>query len=97
MAVDDNASRATDEQIKKASALLRRIDLKNFSVCQFTNPGILDSLSFSSLLTNHFNCRAILAFQQHIHLCLFLVVGSKSSYFQPVNPNQVDPSLQEIW
>ncbi|OAY84951.1 ATP-dependent DNA helicase 2 subunit KU70, partial [Ananas comosus] len=51
MAADDNASRATDEQIKKASALLRRIDLKNFSVCQFTNPalqrhyGILQALA----------------------------------------------------
>nr|CAD1841719.1 unnamed protein product [Ananas comosus var. bracteatus] len=51
MAADDNASRATDEQIKKASVLLRRIDLKNFSVCQFTNPalqrhyGILQALA----------------------------------------------------
>ena len=34
-----DAPRATDEQIKKASNLLRRIDLKNFSVCQFANPG----------------------------------------------------------
>ncbi|RAL48350.1 hypothetical protein DM860_005774 [Cuscuta australis] len=30
---------ATDEQIKAASALLKRIDLKDFSVCQFSNPG----------------------------------------------------------
>jgi len=35
----DDAPRATDEQIKKASNLLKRIDLKNFSVCQFANPG----------------------------------------------------------
>jgi hypothetical protein len=34
-----DAPRATDEQIKKASNLLRRIDLKNFSVLQFANPG----------------------------------------------------------
>lgn len=31
--------RATDDQIKKAAALMRRIDLKDFSVCQFANPG----------------------------------------------------------
>uniref|UniRef100_A0ACD5UNJ6 Uncharacterized protein n=1 Tax=Avena sativa TaxID=4498 RepID=A0ACD5UNJ6_AVESA len=35
-----DAPRATDEQIKKASNLLRRIDLKNFSVSQFANPGL---------------------------------------------------------
>lgn len=43
--------RATDDQIKKASALLRRIDLKDFSVCQFSSPalqrhyGILQALA----------------------------------------------------
>ncbi|THU73084.1 hypothetical protein C4D60_Mb04t19080 [Musa balbisiana] len=43
--------RATDDQIKKASALMRRIDLKDFSVCQFANPalqrhyGILQALA----------------------------------------------------
>lgn len=31
---------ATDDQIKKASALVRRIDLKDFSVCQFANPAL---------------------------------------------------------
>ncbi|VFQ72427.1 unnamed protein product [Cuscuta campestris] len=31
---------ATDEQIKAASALLKRIDLKDFSVCQFSNPAL---------------------------------------------------------
>ncbi|KAG2640398.1 ATP-dependent DNA helicase 2 subunit KU70-like [Panicum virgatum] len=47
----DDAPRATDEQIKKASNLLKRIDLKNFSVCQFANPalqrhyGILEALA----------------------------------------------------
>lgn len=30
---------AIDDQIKKASTLVRRIDLKDFSVCQFANPG----------------------------------------------------------
>jgi ATP-dependent DNA helicase 2 subunit 1 len=35
----DDAPRATDEQMKKASSLLKRIDLKNFSVCHFANPG----------------------------------------------------------
>ncbi|XP_008786103.2 ATP-dependent DNA helicase 2 subunit KU70 isoform X1 [Phoenix dactylifera] len=51
MAVDANAPRATDDQIKKASALSRRIDLKDFSVCQFANPalqrhyGILQALA----------------------------------------------------
>lgn len=32
--------RATDDQIKKAAALMRRIDLKDFSVCQFANPAL---------------------------------------------------------
>ncbi|RVW14203.1 ATP-dependent DNA helicase 2 subunit KU70 [Vitis vinifera] len=32
--------RATDDQIKKATALMRRIDLKDFSVCQFANPAL---------------------------------------------------------
>ncbi|KAM3357305.1 ATP-dependent DNA helicase 2 subunit KU70 isoform X3 [Capsicum galapagoense] len=31
---------ATDDQIKKASALVKRIDLKDFSVCQFANPAL---------------------------------------------------------
>ncbi|XP_078429816.1 ATP-dependent DNA helicase 2 subunit Ku70-like protein isoform X2 [Wolffia australiana] len=31
---------ATDDQISKASALLKRIDLKSFSVCQFSNPSL---------------------------------------------------------
>jgi ATP-dependent DNA helicase 2 subunit 1 len=35
----DDAPRATDEQIKKASNLFKRIDLKNFSAYQFANPG----------------------------------------------------------
>ncbi|KAF3457078.1 hypothetical protein FNV43_RR01735 [Rhamnella rubrinervis] len=34
------APRATDEQIRKASALIKRIDLKDFSVCQFANPAL---------------------------------------------------------
>lgn len=38
---EDAAPRATDEQIRKASALIKRIDLKDFSVCQFANPGML--------------------------------------------------------
>lgn len=33
--------KATDDQIKKATALMKRIDLKDFSVCQFSNPGML--------------------------------------------------------
>ncbi|XP_020535744.1 ATP-dependent DNA helicase 2 subunit KU70 isoform X2 [Jatropha curcas] len=32
--------RATDEQIKKAAALIKRIDLRDFSVCQFANPAL---------------------------------------------------------
>ncbi|OVA16206.1 SAP domain [Macleaya cordata] len=32
--------RATDDQIKKATALLKRVDLKDFSVCQFANPAL---------------------------------------------------------
>ncbi|EXB97445.1 ATP-dependent DNA helicase 2 subunit KU70 [Morus notabilis] len=31
---------ATDEQIKNAAALMKRIDLKDFSVCQFANPAL---------------------------------------------------------
>ncbi|KAI0509778.1 hypothetical protein KFK09_010374 [Dendrobium nobile] len=49
--IDAGTPHATDDQIKKASALLRRIDLKDFSVCQFSNPalqrhyGILQALA----------------------------------------------------
>ncbi|XP_042010904.1 ATP-dependent DNA helicase 2 subunit KU70-like [Salvia splendens] len=34
------APRASEDQIKSASSLLKRIDLKNFSVCQFANPAL---------------------------------------------------------
>lgn len=37
----DIAPRATDDQVKKAAALMKRIDLKDFSVCQFANPGMI--------------------------------------------------------
>lgn len=37
----DIAPRATDDQVKKAAALMKRIDLKDFSVCQFANPGMV--------------------------------------------------------
>lgn len=30
---------ADDDQIQKATALVKRVDLKDFSVCQFANPG----------------------------------------------------------
>ncbi|KAJ4726488.1 ATP-dependent DNA helicase 2 subunit KU70 [Melia azedarach] len=32
--------RATDDQVKMAMALMKRIDLKDFSVCQFANPAL---------------------------------------------------------
>ncbi|CAK9162743.1 unnamed protein product [Ilex paraguariensis] len=32
--------RATEGQIEKAIALIRRVDLKDFSVCQFCNPAL---------------------------------------------------------
>jgi len=38
------APRASDDQLKKASALMRRLELKDFSVCQFANPGKFNSL-----------------------------------------------------
>ncbi|KAI4334804.1 hypothetical protein L6164_013513 [Bauhinia variegata] len=31
---------ATDDQIQKAAALMKRLDLKDFSVCQFANPAL---------------------------------------------------------
>ncbi|CAH2037265.1 unnamed protein product [Thlaspi arvense] len=34
------APRASDEQLKKASALMRRLELKDFSVSQFANPAL---------------------------------------------------------
>ncbi|CAN8312346.1 unnamed protein product [Cochlearia groenlandica] len=34
------APRASDDQLKKASALMRRLELKDFSVCQFANPSL---------------------------------------------------------
>ncbi|KAF7837085.1 ATP-dependent DNA helicase 2 subunit KU70 [Senna tora] len=32
--------KATDDQIKKASALIKRVDLKDFSICQLSNPAL---------------------------------------------------------
>ncbi|XP_010273410.1 PREDICTED: ATP-dependent DNA helicase 2 subunit KU70 isoform X2 [Nelumbo nucifera] len=40
MNVDSVAPRATDDQIQKATALLKRLDLKDFSVYQFANPSL---------------------------------------------------------
>lgn len=40
---------ATDDQIKAASAVVRRIDLKDFSVCQFSNPGKFACWEMSNL------------------------------------------------
>ncbi|XP_058093568.1 ATP-dependent DNA helicase 2 subunit KU70 [Magnolia sinica] len=40
MAVDAETPRATDDQIKKAMVILKRVDLKDFSVCQFANPAL---------------------------------------------------------
>lgn len=37
---DAAVPRASDDQIKKAAALMKRIDLKDFSVCQFANPAL---------------------------------------------------------
>lgn len=34
------APHAANEQIKKATAMMKRIDLKDFSVCQFSNPAL---------------------------------------------------------
>ncbi|KAL8201254.1 hypothetical protein R6Q57_012593 [Mikania cordata] len=31
---------ATDDQIQKAAALVKRVDLKDFSICQFSNPAL---------------------------------------------------------
>lgn len=42
--MEDLAPRADEDQIKKASALIKRIDIKDFSVCQFANPGKLSCL-----------------------------------------------------
>jgi len=42
-------TKASSDQIKKAADLIKRVDLKDFSVCQFTNPG-KPLLSSSSLL-----------------------------------------------
>ncbi|KAK8946268.1 ATP-dependent DNA helicase 2 subunit KU70 [Platanthera guangdongensis] len=38
--IDAGNPHATDEQIRKASSLLKRIDLKDFSVFQFSNPSL---------------------------------------------------------
>ncbi|KAL0322697.1 UNVERIFIED_CONTAM: ATP-dependent DNA helicase 2 subunit KU70 [Sesamum angustifolium] len=34
------APRATEDQVQSASSLVKRVDLKNFSVCQFANPAL---------------------------------------------------------
>lgn len=40
------APRGSDDQIKKAAALIKRIDLKDFSVFQFANPGKLSLIAW---------------------------------------------------
>ncbi|KAL7081471.1 hypothetical protein ACP275_14G041800 [Erythranthe tilingii] len=35
-----DTNRATEDQIQSASSLMKRVDLKNFSVCQFANPAL---------------------------------------------------------
>jgi len=42
-------TKASSDQIKRAADLIKRVDLKDFSVCQLTNPG-KPLLSSSSLL-----------------------------------------------
>ncbi|OMO74720.1 hypothetical protein CCACVL1_16506 [Corchorus capsularis] len=37
---EDDAPEADEEQIQKAAALIKRIDVKDFSVCQFANPAL---------------------------------------------------------
>ncbi|KAI8546268.1 hypothetical protein RHMOL_Rhmol07G0103800 [Rhododendron molle] len=37
---NNETPRANDDQIRKATALMRRVDLKDFSVCQFSNPAL---------------------------------------------------------
>ncbi|XVE53098.1 hypothetical protein DITRI_Ditri02bG0177300 [Diplodiscus trichospermus] len=37
---EDDAPRADENQIKKAAALIKRIDMKDFSVCHFANPAL---------------------------------------------------------
>ncbi|CAI9117358.1 OLC1v1018735C1 [Oldenlandia corymbosa var. corymbosa] len=37
---DALAPRTTDDQAQKAAALVRRVDLRDFSVCQFSNPAL---------------------------------------------------------
>lgn len=38
--MDVNVSRATDEQIQKAISMIKRIDLKDFSYAQYSNPAL---------------------------------------------------------
>lgn len=38
------APHATPEQIEKAKTLMKRVDLTDFSVCQFSNPGMSGGL-----------------------------------------------------
>lgn len=39
MDVTFTTPRASNEEIQKAVALMKRVDLRDFSVCQFSNPG----------------------------------------------------------
>lgn len=50
------APRASEDQLKKASALMRRLELKDFSVCQFANPGMLNSPLLLLLLLVVLSC-----------------------------------------
>ncbi|KAK2980381.1 hypothetical protein RJ640_014554 [Escallonia rubra] len=61
------APRATDDQISKATALMRRVDLKEFSVCQFSNPDTVFSIVIGMLpaaLQRHYAVIQALALEE---------------------------------
>lgn len=56
---------ATDDQIKAASAVVRRIDLKDFSVCQFSNPGKIAHWEISNMNVLGLNGYLIITYTNH--------------------------------
>lgn len=55
-----NIPHATDDQVKSATSLLKRVDLRDFSVFQFANPGILLTFDSSCICCFSFSEKVLL-------------------------------------
>lgn len=83
--ISDDAAvpRASDDQIQKASALMKQINLEKFSVLQFANPGAVQSSIFFPYWFSHillcYIVSSSLGFVIGIKVvCLYIYINSES-------------------